>query len=257
MSLKEFTENKIYRNGLLCTIFSICALACTLLLSGCVVTEDLTLNSTMGGTSKTDLVIMDFFSDVLEDMSAFMPSSSDETITDAAVQDFANNLSNADNTSNVDFKKIPSAVNSAYIGEFTFRNLEQLFKDLGDGADQTILTVSKSGANTTLRLDLSIDNYDQLTKIIPFLADPNFEVWGPVYNVGETEENYLEMMSYILSEDGPPAIQDSMITLRFQTPSRIKSQTNGRIVDATTFEYSFPLIDFLLLAEPLTFTVTW
>ncbi len=257
MSLKEFTENATYRTGLLCTVFSICALACVLLLSGCVVTEDLSLDSTTGGTSHTDLMIMDFFSEVLEDMSAFMPSNSDETITDAAVQDFANNLSNANNTTDVSYRKIPSAEDSAYEIDFTFKNLQQLFRDLGGGAEQSILRVSQSGGNTTLNFSLSMDNYDQLTKIIPFLADPNFEVWGPVYNVGETEENYLEMMSYILSEDGPPAIQNSMITLRFKTPSAIKSQTNGQIIASTTFEYSFPLIDFLLLANPLTFSVTW
>ncbi|MDY4610575.1 MAG: hypothetical protein SPD11_08200 [Sphaerochaetaceae bacterium] len=257
MSFKEFTETRTYRAGFLCTIFSVCALACGLLLSGCVVTEDLGLNSTTGGTSRTDLVIMDFFSEVLEDMSAFMPSNSDETITDAAVKDFANNLSNADNTTDVTYRKIPTSENSAYEIDFTFKNLQQLFRDLGGGAEQTVLTVAQNGGNTTLRLNLSMDNYDQLTKIIPFLADPNFEVWGPVYNVGETEENYLEMMSYILSEDGPPAIQNSLITLRFKTPSAIKSQTNGRIIDSTTFEYSFPLIDFLLLANPLTFSVSW
>jgi hypothetical protein len=65
------------------------------------------------------------------------------------------------------------------------------------------------------------------------------------------------MMRYILSEDGPPAIKNSLITLRFKTPSPIKSNINGTVLDATTFEYSFPLIDFLLLATPLTFSVTW
>lgn len=257
MNLKEFTENRICRTSLLCVLFSICALACALLLSGCVVTEDLSLNGTTGGTSHTDLVIMDFFSEVLADMSAFMPSSSDETITDAAIRDFANNLSNANNTTDVSYRKIPSTENSVYEINFTFNNLQQLFRDLGGGAEQTVLTVAQNGGGTTLRLNLSMGNYDQLTKIIPFLADPNFEVWGPVYNVGETEKNYLEMMSYILSEDGPPAIQNSLITLRFKTPSAIKSQTNGKVIDSTTFEYSFPLIDFLLLANPLTFSVSW
>ncbi|MFA6689136.1 MAG: hypothetical protein ACOX6K_03700 [Sphaerochaetaceae bacterium] len=232
-------------------------LAIALALSGCVVTEDLSLDATTAGSSKTDLMIMDFFSEVLEDMSEFMPESSDETITDAAVKDFAANLSNADNTTNVHVEKLPGSENSSYTVVFQFKNLEQLFRDLGGGAEQSVLTVSRSGKDTTLKLQLSMDNYDQLTKIIPFLADPNFEVWGPVYNVGETEENYLEMMRYILSEDGPPAIKNSLITLRFKTPSPIKSNINGTVLDATTFEYSFPLIDFLLLATPLTFSVTW
>ncbi len=243
-------------SGAMRAIIAGAAIIGTLLLSGCVVTENLALQSTTGGTSTTDLVVLQFFSEVLEDMSAFAPAS-DETITDAAVRDFTNNLASANNTSDVTYEIIPMETDSAYTIDFGFKNLQQLFTDLSGGNSQSILTVKQAANRTTLDFFLDINNYPQLTKIIPFLADPNFEVWGPLYNTGETADNYLEMMSFILSEDGPPAIENSMITLRFTTPSKILSNTNGKVVNATTFEYSFPLIDFLLLHKPLKFSVSW
>jgi len=48
-----------------------------------------------------------------------------------------------------------------------------------------------------------------------------------------------------------------VITLRVNTPKEITSFSNGRKVSASVYEFSFPLIDFLLLAEPITFTVRW
>ncbi|MFA5699527.1 MAG: hypothetical protein WC954_07320, partial [Sphaerochaeta sp.] len=97
----------------------------------------------------------------------------------------------------------------------------------------------------------------QLVPIIPFLADDNFEAFGPLYNQGLSADDYLEMISFMLGEEGPPAIEQSTITLLLETPSPIKTMSSGRKIDSTTFEFSFPLIDFLLLAEPMTFTVTW
>jgi len=218
--------------------------------SSCVVTEQLTFNASGYNNSKYDFTVEDFFIAVLEDFSEFAPEEQDISLMDKAIADFDRALKYSSTTNSVTMHKL---TDNAYRGQFNFMDLDKLFSDLGAGREQSLLKQS----NNTLTFFLSMDNYDQLVPVIPFLADENFEAFGPVYNQGLSESDYLEMISFMLGEEGPPAIELSTITLRIATPKPIKSFKNGKKVGANLYEFSFPLIDFLLLAEPITFSVSW
>jgi hypothetical protein len=220
------------------------------LLSSCVVTEDLTINNDESGNSQIAISVEDFFITVLNDFSEFSSDTTDKPIMDLAIDDTANKLTENETTTNVSFTKVGK---NSYEGSFDFSSLSTLISDLGETENQTVLTLS----NNELNFYLDLDNYYQLTKAIPFLSDPNFEPFGPEYNEGLSADDYLEMISFMLGEEGPDAIRNSIITLNFETPQPIKTYKGGTKVSSTEFTYSFPLIDFLLLAEPLEFTLTW
>lgn len=226
------------------------ALAIAVSTSSCVVTENLGFKSTGYNTSSFNFTVEDFFIAVLEDFSEFMPEDEDTSIMEASIQDFEKALKSSPTTNSVYFKKL---YDNAYDGVFNFTDIQRLFSDLGAGNNQNLLTVK----NNTLTFTLSMDNYDQLVPVIPFLADENFEAFGPVYNQGLSEADYLEMISFMLGEEGPPAIKKSTITLRIATPTAITNFTGGKKINDNLYEFSFPLIDFLLLADPITFSVSW
>lgn len=221
-----------------------------LTLSSCVVTEDLTINNKDGGTSSSTIHVEDFFVDVLEDFSDFSTSDSSKPIMDQSMEAFEKQLINVSTTDNVDLVKTG---NNSYIISFNYSNLKTLLSDLGAESNQTVLNLN----NDKLNFYLNLANYSDLTAAIPFLEDPNFEPFGPTYNEGLSEPDYLEMIGFMLGEEGPGAIQKSMISLRFETPEPIKSFTNGKKISEKVFEYSFPLIDFLLLEKPLSFELIW
>ncbi|AEV30459.1 hypothetical protein SpiGrapes_2701 [Sphaerochaeta pleomorpha str. Grapes] len=226
------------------------AVMAMLSLSSCVVTEDLHILKDNSYSSAFDFSVEDFFIAVLQDFNDFMPSDSNETIMDGAIADFQKALESGISTSNVSMQKLND---NAYKGTFDFTNIEQLFSDLGAGSNQTILVQQ----GKTLHFNLSMDNYDQLVPVIPFLSDENFEAFGPTYNQGLSEADYLEMISFMLGEEGPGAISKSVITLRINTPGIITTFSNGKKISDQVFEFSFPLIDFLLLAKPISFSVSW
>ncbi len=72
--------------------------------------------------------------------------------------------------------------------------------------------------------------------IVPFLADPNFEVFLPEYNIGYTEEEYLEMIVFLLGEEAPEKITNSYIKLRVAVPGTITSYSNCKKIDSKTGE---------------------
>lgn len=225
-------------------------------LSSCVVAEKLTLkdeisvSSAVSGKSHVDLSVDDFFIGVLEDLSDWEDEGTNDPIIDVAIQDFVGNLHKSKVTSAISF--IETGYNT-YMGDFTFTDFNQLIEDLSNGQkDQTIVTLSEKNGKTHVEISINMDNYDQLTKIIPFLADPNFEVYGPLYNNDLTEEEYLEMVSFILGEECPDSIGKSSIRIQVVAPKAISAH-NGKLRNSKTVEFSFPLIDFLLLHESIDF----
>lgn len=233
----------------------ICVLT-ALSLTSCVVAEKLTLSDeiaitkAVSGKSHVDLSVDDFFIGVIEDLSDWEDVGSNDPIIDVAIQDFVGNLQRSKVTSSIRF--LETGYNT-YMGDFAFTDFTQLIKDLSNGQeDQTIVTLSEKNGKTHVEISINMENYDQLTKIIPFLADPNFEVYGPLYNNDLTEEEYLEMVSFILGEQCPDSIANSSIKIQVVAPKAV-AEHNGKLRNSKTVEFSFPLIDFLLLHESIDF----
>lgn len=230
--------------------------SCALLLSSCVVAEKLTLSGdytqakAVPGKNHVDLSVDDFFVGVVEDLSDWENKGNNDPIIDVAVQDFVKNLEASGVTSSVRFVETG---HNTYMGDFSFTDFPQLLIDLSNGqSDQNVVTMSSRNGKTHVEISINMDNYVQLTKIIPFLADPNFEVYGPLYNNDLTEEEYLEMVSFILGSQCPDSIKSSSVTIQVVAPKAISSH-NGKLRNSKTVEFSFPLIDFLLLHESIDF----
>ncbi len=222
--------------------------------SGCVMQQGLNISQNRSGWATTDLYTYDFFLAVLEDFEPFTPEQEDQSIMDASIDNFIQQLHQTTSATNISNMKIGD---NGYFIDFTFSSLEQLLNDLNKREPQSIFTIREVGRQTRLTIYLDLENYPQLTRIIPFLADPNFETFGPLYNEGMSEEEYLDMISYILGEDGPPSINDSMISLRITAPSIIRQHQGGVLESPNSIRFDIPLIEFLLLAEPIRFSVTW
>ncbi len=227
-----------------------------LLLSSCVVAEKMTINdeytktTQVSGKNHIDLSVDDFFVDVLEDLSNWDDSGTNDAIIDVAVSDFQKNLERSKVTSSIKFTETG---HNTYIGDFAFSDFNQLLSDLSNGnSDQSLLTMTEKDGHTRVEISINMDNYPQLTRIVPFLADPNFEVYGPLYNHDLTEEEYLEMVSFILGEQCPESIRNSSIRLQVVAPKAVL-ETNGKLRGKKNVEFTFPLIDFLLLHESIDF----
>lgn len=219
-----------------------------ILLSSCVVTESIKLDG-RSGSSTTDINVEQFFIDVLEDFSEFLPEDN-QSIMDSAMTGFASQLNDASATTKVSLYKTGE---NAYYLDFAFSDIQRLIKELGAENAEGLISVTDS----SFSFYVDIDNFDDLTKIVPFLADPNFEVYGPLYNQGTTEEDYLDMIYFLLGEEGPDAIRNGHIAIDITVPGTITAAEGAKKTGSNTARFEFPIIDFLLLNEPLTFSLNW
>ena len=237
-------------------VILLAGLFCVLLLSSCVVAEKLTLTGdytqvkAVPGKNHVDLSVDDFFVGIVEDLSDWENTGNNDPIIDVAIQDFVKNLEASSVTASIRFLETG---HNTYMGDFSFTDFRQLLIDLSNGQnDQSVVTMTEKNGKTHVEISINMGNYEQLTKMIPFLADPNFEVYGPLYNNDLTEEEYLEMVSFILGEQCPDSIAASSIKIQVVAPKAI-SDHNGKLRNSKTVEFSFPLIDFLLLHHSIDF----
>ncbi|MBR5099401.1 MAG: hypothetical protein IK091_09290 [Spirochaetales bacterium] len=237
-------------------VILLAGLFCILLLSSCVVAEKLTLTGdytqvkAVPGKNHVDLSVDDFFVGIVEDLSDWENTGNNDPIIDVAIQDFVKNLEASSVTASIRFLETG---HNTYMGDFSFTDFCQLLIDLSNGQnDQSVVTMTEKNGKTHVEISINMGNYEQLTKMIPFLADPNFEVYGPLYNNDLTEEEYLEMVSFILGEQCPDSIAASSIKIQVVAPKAI-SDHNGKLRNSKTVEFSFPLIDFLLLHHSIDF----
>ena len=222
--------------------------ASLILLSSCAVTENLAL-SMPGGSCEAGIHVAPFFLDVLYDFAEFLPEDADENLMDASMDGFVAELERKQAVTEPAYVKTGEY---DYILTFSYESLDQFSSAYGI-EDQTLLT--QDGNSFSFYLD--IDNYAELKSIVSFLRNPNFEVYGPDYNQGMSEEDYLDMIYFLLGEEGPDAISEGTITAVITVPGTVVSAERAEIIDERTISSSFPLIDFLLLAEPISFSVTW
>ena len=219
-----------------------------MMLSACTVTENIAIDGSGSVTSGSEIHVEQFFVDVLTDFAQFLPED-DASIMDSAIESFGSDLSTRDA---VLYASTEKTGENEYLIDFSIEGIDDFIKGFGI-EEQSLMKLT----DNSFSFHLDMENYAELKEIVPFLADPNFEVYGPEYNQGMSEADYLEMISFLLGEDGPGAIENGLVTIRISVPGSITTAENAEIIDASTAEFSFPIISFLLLNDPISFSIGW
>ncbi|MFA7108848.1 MAG: hypothetical protein WC162_06855 [Sphaerochaetaceae bacterium] len=234
----------------------IIALVCLSILSSCTVTQNISLENDNHGTTTMLLYADEFFNGVLQDLSPYLGTNQqDESVLENAVENMAQKIEQSPSVSDSFFFK---ADENNYLGNIKFLDINSLLDYLTDMKDQNLFIISNNEekGQSHLEININMDNWDKLCIILPFLSEENFEVYGPVYNNGLSQEDYLDMIGFILGEDGPDKIKDSEINLIFQAPSEIQS-SDGEMLEDNITAFHIPLIKLLLLNDPIKLECTW
>ncbi len=172
------------------------------------------------------------------------------------VNQVKNDLSSDKNLSEVVFKS--NKINK-YNGSFFVKNIDELFNNNTKGIppELQIFNIVDKGGIKTLTIRISIDNYEYLKQSVPALQDENIDLFGPTANVDVSQEEYLDMMSFSLGDDGPKDILDSSIKLYVSVDGLIKDVKGGMLQSKNKAEFIIPLLDLVLLKKTLTYSVSY
>jgi hypothetical protein len=195
-----------------------------------------------------------FFLETLLDMSS-LEGGNDEAM-EGKIFDLEKIQAEFEKKPNVVLSSLSSPSPRILQGEFGFKDVEAVFKGEKELTAAGVISFRKAGNENTITVHLGRDNFDQVSAFLPMQDNPLFEVLGPEENEGTTEEEYLEMMEFMLGEKGPPAIKDSYIELRITVKGKILEQQGGK-VEGSSVVFRIPLIRVLLLDQPLDYSVVF
>ena len=222
-------------------------------LASCMVHEEFTIYVDDSGFSTFEVIIQEFFLEVLDDYSAFLP----EEEADLSRLDADRLESELLKSEYIITADVREASETYFEGEFSFTDARYILRTAEEKQQVDVFSYEASGRTQQITIYIDIDNYSQLEDLVPILKDPAFSTFGPEENRDVTREEYYEMVGYMLGEEGPDAIDDSEIRIVIHTTRPIIRQSGGRIVNPRQAVFTVPLIDFLLLHDPLRFSVTW
>ncbi len=224
--------------------------------ASCTIKQEITVHVDESGDASFEIAVEDYFIEVIKDFEVFAEEDTD--VTQENLDELALELNESEYTSDAFFEKVND---NFYKGTFNFSDLEEFFRELRKEEEETevlsVFSYQKRGFVQNLTIHIDLDNYYQLKEIIPLLDDPEFAMFGPEENIGVSEADYIDMIGFALGDEGPPSLRRSYIEVVIITDHPIISQKGGVLRSPNEIVFTIPMLDFLLLAEPIDKQVTW
>ncbi len=228
-----------------------------LFLSGCSLKQEYTLEEDLSGEMTFDLTMADIFVSSMEELMLFSApeQDSDSPPEFLSLEMFREEWKKVQGSTLVTLNK-PDRRNLE--GKIRFSNILEMFSPESGFTGSPALQISRGeeGKPSRIVFHLNRQNYQDIARRTPLLNTPAVKSFGPLENRESSREEYREMVATFLGAQGPPALDESRITIIIRTKGRILSQSGGRLTDPHTFRYEAPLIDYLLLKEPIRFALT-
>ena len=212
------------------------------MLGSCAVTETLTVS----GTSETKVVCDGWFLDVMGDMASFGDGDG-KTVMDETMGAVGGTVRDMEGIGDV--RLYGAADGTEYRLVVDVDNLGAVAKEVGGD-----LVEYKPGK---IKFRLDMNTYGAIEKLVPALSTPELEVYGPRYSNGMSEEEYLDMMTFLLDEGAAEKIRASRVELDIKVPGKITKAVGLTKKSDDTAALEMALLDILLLNDPVEFELRW
>lgn len=150
----------------------------------------------------------------------------------------------------IDDVLVISDKNSNYSGNFSVSDINKVFND-------NIFTLTQNEGNSTLKISLSIDNYKYIKETIPTLKQESIDMLGPDANQDLSKEEYLDMISFSLGDDGPRDLELSTVNLRINVDGDITEYSGGDLINSRSINFKIPLLDLILLKQKIEYIIVY
>ena len=233
------------------------ALLATCLLAGCSVNQDVAVFVNGSGEAQVRVDLQPVFVDYLLALAEIAEEVETPEDPSAALFDVSEVEAAIAEWPGVEAARIATPTSDQLELHLTFDDLQAAFAPTAPDAGTTPLISLTGSERRTLSVHLDSDNYHQLTTLFPVLEHPLVISLGPQPNLEVTDDEYLEMMQFVLGDEGPPAILDSQVTVRVQVEGRVVEQDGGELQDDGSVLITIPLLRILVLDQPLDYRVVF
>ncbi|OQX29964.1 MAG: hypothetical protein B0D92_00935 [Spirochaeta sp. LUC14_002_19_P3] len=241
--------------------FSIVCLFIFILLPSCSMKQEIYIEKTGSGRVEFTLSLADYLSDVISQVVTLLEP-------DAKMKDKQKSLFDLEAIEK-DFKSrkgigligLESRDNQNLSGEFTFTDINMLLQDVNAAqalnTKNQLIKMEKKDGITELTVRITRETVNDILAENPSLNNPLVANFGPSASEGLTDEEYLDMMEFVLGEQSREGIQLSSLELVIHVEGSIIDQKGGRLADKNTVVYRIPMLPVLMLKKPLEYSLRY
>jgi hypothetical protein len=226
----------------------------SLFLSGCAITQKATVEADGSGSARLRIELESFYHEALLDMASLEEGSSFEA--GGSIFDLEGTREAFDRKESVQLVDIDSPDPRVLEASVVFRDVEEVFKSQTELTAAGVISFDSQGPTKTITLHIDRQNFVEISEFFALKNNPLFETFGPEQNEHTTQEEYMEMVEFMLGEEGPPSLLESFIELEVNVKGKILSQKGGRVAGNSVF-FRIPLIRVLLLNQPLDYSIVF
>lgn len=246
------------RTGAGAGILAAALLCAGLLLAGCSVDQEIAVRVNGAGEAEVRVELQPVFIDYLLALAEVAEEVDLPDDPSAPLFDVAEVEAAIAEWPGVEAARIVSSAPELLEMRLTFDDLQAAFSPAASGPDaMTPLISLTGGSRRTLSVHLDSDNYHQLTTLFPVLEHPLVISLGPQPDLDVTDEEYLEMMQFVLGDEGPPAILDSEVMVRVRVEGRVVEQRGGELQEDGSVLLRIPLLRILVLDRALDYRIVF
>ena len=236
-------------------LFFIAVLSATALsLSTCAIKQKATVEVDGSGAASFRIELEPFYFDALLDMASLEEGST--IAADGRIFDTERMREAFDKNQSVQLVALDSPNPRVLEGSVIFRDVEEVFKNQMELTAADVISFDRRGDTNTITVHIDRQNFNNISEFLALRDNPLFETFGPEQNEHTSEEEYLEMIEFMLGEDGPPSLIASFIEIEVNVKGKILSQTGGQVAGNSVL-FRIPLIRVLLLDQPLEYSIVF
>ena len=224
-------------------------------LFSCTIKQEAVVAPDGSGSVSFHFEVQQFFADTIMDMADF--SGDEEAFKDGKFFDVEKTKEGFMKMEEVTLISLSSPSPNEMEGEFSFKDVEAVFKNEEELTQAGIITFSRRGGESTLKVHLDNRNFRQISSFSPALKNPLFEMFGHQENDDTTEGEYLEMIEFAFGEEGVKGLKASIIELAVTVQGELISQEGGKRKGKNQVIFNIPMIDLLLLQKPMDYSITF
>lgn len=205
-----------------------------------------TENLTVGGKSETKVMCDGWFLDVMGDLASFGDGDG-KTVMDGTMEAVGSAVHDIKGTGGVRLYGAEDGTEYRLVVDV---------EDLGAVAEEIGGGLVEYGPGS-MKFHLDMDTYGAIEKLVPALSTPDLEVYGPRYSKGMSEEEYLDMMTFLLGDGAEEIIENPYIELNVKVTGVITKASGLEKKDSDVATLKIRLLDILVLDEPVDFELRW
>jgi len=214
------------------------------LLTACSVNTSLVIEDTGAGKMESQVELADFFGEFFFDI--FERENLLEEFRMGFVENGFQHVILRENSDN------------SFTQYFAFADINSL-----PGLSEGILELKREGNLQSLSIRINRENWADLQKLFPLLADPSISYLGPEGSQGLNRAEFHEMLLYPFEDYAASpalasqALDESVIKLQVKVPGEIIEVQGGSKLSSDEAVFLLPLFDILMLDRNIEFGVSY